>query len=76
MDSSRELDQGGLRMRVVVDKNLCEANALCVENAPDVFALDTNEELEVTAGQVPHDAEDRVRTSIAQCPRAALSERE
>lgn len=63
-------------MYVDADMNLCEANALCVENAPEVFSLDDNEELEIAAGPVPPGSENRVRDSIAQCPRAALSARE
>lgn len=57
-------------MKVDVDKDLCEINGICIGIAPDIFALDDNDELAV-ANPVDDRAGD-VREAIAQCPRAAL----
>lgn len=60
-------------MRVVVDSDRCEGNALCVRIAPAVFQLDDDEYATVVADPVPVDEEARVAQAIADCPRAALS---
>ncbi|MEV6610193.1 ferredoxin [Kutzneria sp. NPDC051319] len=59
-------------MAIEVDRNLCEANGLCVAAAPEVFTLDKDEELVI--GEVVADAElaERVRVAVASCPRNAL----
>ncbi|MGE2722494.1 ferredoxin [Mycolicibacterium celeriflavum] len=60
-------------MRVVVDRDRCEGNALCVKFAPDVFALDDDEYAVVTVDTVPAELEADAEKAIAECPRAALS---
>ncbi len=61
-------------MRVKVDLNLCEANAICCGLAPKVFELDDEDVLHVKVDEVPGELEDRVRMAIDRCPKAALSE--
>jgi len=58
-------------MRIAVDHDLCEANAVCVGLAPDVFSLDDNDLLHIA--DVPEGREDRVNKAVDRCPRAALS---
>lgn len=58
-------------MEVTVDRDICEANAVCVGLAPDVFSLDDNDQLTISA--VPSDREDRVRKAVDRCPRNALT---
>jgi ferredoxin len=60
-------------MRVVVDRDLCEANGVCAGLAPDVFDLDDEDYLHVAPGEVPAAAADAVRRAVASCPRLALS---
>ncbi|WP_216898176.1 ferredoxin [Nocardia alni] len=59
-------------MKIVVDFDQCEANGICVGYAPDVFELDDEDNLHVSADDVPADRLDDVRTAVAQCPKAAL----
>ncbi|WP_137723250.1 ferredoxin [Prescottella subtropica] len=61
-------------MEVRVDSDRCEANGVCVGIAPDIFELDDDEQLIITSAVVPADREADVRSAIAQCPRAALTE--
>jgi ferredoxin len=57
---------------IEVDRNLCEANGLCVAAAPEVFELDNDEELVIReAASDPGQAE-RIRVAVAGCPRNAL----
>ena len=61
-------------MEVRVDRDRCEANGVCVGIAPDIFDLDDDEQLIISASVPPADREADVRSAIAQCPRAALTE--
>ena len=40
-------------MRVVVDRDRCEGNAICVGIAPDLFELDDDEFAVVTVDEIP-----------------------
>lgn len=58
-------------MRVHVDLDRCEANALCVLAAPEVFELDENQQLHYEAApgeQLSLDVEDAARN----CPVRAI----
>ncbi|CAM5740373.1 ferredoxin [Mycolicibacterium aubagnense] len=59
-------------MRVEVDHDRCEGNAVCVGIAPDLFDLDDNDYAVVKADAVPADQEALAEQAIAECPRAAL----
>jgi ferredoxin len=59
-------------MRVTVDTELCEANAVCESLAPEVFSVDENDELMILAGEVPTELAGRVREAVALCPKMAL----
>ena len=63
-------------MRVEVDRDRCEGNAVCVGIAPDLFELDDEDYAVVKADPVPPDQEDLAEQSIAECPRAALIRRD
>ena len=59
-------------MRVEVDRDRCEGNAVCVGIAPELFDLDDEDYAVVLSDPVPDDQEDVAEQSIAECPRAAL----
>lgn len=63
-------------MRVEVDRDRCEGNAVCVGIAPDIFDLDDDDYAVVKADPVPDGQEDLAEQSIAECPRAALIRRD
>lgn len=60
-------------MRVSVDYDLCESNAVCVGMAPDVFELDDDDNLQILQAEVPAEREEEMRQVVASCPRSALS---
>ena len=62
-------------MRVVVDRDRCEGNAVCVKIAPELFILDDDEYAIVTADPIPVEQQTLAEQAIAECPRAALSQR-
>jgi ferredoxin len=63
-------------MRVVVDRDRCEGNAIRVKIAPEVFTLDDDEYAMVTADPIPVEQETHAEHAIAECPRAALSRKD
>ncbi len=63
-------------MRVVVDRDRCEGNAVCVGIAPDLFVLDEDDYVMVTKDPIPADQEALAEQAIAECPRAALSRKD
>ncbi|GAB2860497.1 ferredoxin [Nocardioides pacificus] len=60
-------------MRVKVDFDLCESNALCEGLAPEVFELDDDDYLVVKTDEPAAEHHDAVRRAAAACPRAAIS---
>jgi ferredoxin len=59
-------------MEVSVDRDLCEANAVCCGLAPAVFDLDDDEQLVIAAPIAPAQ-EDNVRKAVERCPKNALA---
>jgi ferredoxin len=59
-------------VRVEVDRDRCEGNAVCLGIAPDLFDLDDEDYAVVKADPVPSDQEELADQAIAECPRAAL----
>jgi ferredoxin len=60
-------------MELRVDRNLCEANAVCCGLAPDVFELDDDEQLIIKAPHPPLEDLERVEFAVSRCPKNALS---
>lgn len=60
-------------MKIVVDRDRCEANGVCVRAAPAVFRLDDADQLHVLAEEVPPEQLAQVEKAVRTCPKAALS---
>ena len=60
-------------MRITVDFDLCESNALCEALAPDVFELDDDDFLQLRAEETSPENLEAVKRAVAACPRAAIS---
>jgi len=60
-------------MEVQVDRDLCEANAVCQGLAPDVFQVDDDEQLQILQPNPPEDRLERVALAVARCPKNALT---
>lgn len=59
-------------MELTVDRDLCEANAVCCGIAPEVFELDDDEELVIKVPSPGPDQLALVRKAVDRCPRNAL----
>ncbi|MCX6401303.1 MAG: ferredoxin [Propionibacteriales bacterium] len=60
-------------MKIKVDFDLCESNALCEAMAPEVFELDDDDFLQMHTEQTTDENIANVRRAVAACPRAAIS---
>lgn len=59
-------------MRVTVDHDVCEANAVCAGLVPQVFDVDDEDVLHIRVEEVPAHLADAVRRAVASCPKTAL----
>lgn len=59
-------------MRVEVDRDACEANAVCAGLVPEVFEVDDDDRLHIQVAEVPSGLADAVRHAVRSCPKAAL----
>ena len=60
-------------MKVVVDFDLCESNAICMAIAPDVFEVRDDDFLYVLNENPSADQEAKVREAAERCPKQAIS---
>jgi ferredoxin len=60
-------------MRVVVDYDLCESNAICMSVAPEVFEVDDDDNLNLLEEEPPEELRPKVEEAVRRCPKQALS---
>jgi ferredoxin len=59
-------------VRVEVDRDACEANAVCAGLVPEVFEVDDEDVLHIQVAEVPPGLAESVRHAVLSCPKAAL----
>ena len=59
-------------MKVVVDYDLCEANALCMDCCPEVFRVEEDDTLTVLMDDIPENLRKKLEESVRLCPRQAI----
>lgn len=59
-------------MRIKVDYDLCEANALCMKACPEVFSVDDDDNLNLTTEEPEEPLRAKVEEAVRLCPRQAL----
>ena len=60
-------------MRVVVDFDLCESNALCMGIAPEVFEVRDDDFLYVLDEHPPEELREKIIMAVRTCPKNAIS---
>ena len=60
-------------MKIQVDYDLCEANARCMEAAPEVFKVDDEDNLHILIESPGEDRRKEVEEAVRLCPRQALA---
>jgi ferredoxin len=59
-------------MKVVVDFDLCESNALCMAAAPEVFEVRDDDFLYVLQEHPPESLRSKVEVAVRNCPKQAI----
>lgn len=59
-------------MRVVVDYDLCESNAVCEGLAPEVFEVGEDDNLYLLQEEPPEELRADVEAAVDRCPKQAL----
>ena len=57
---------------IVVDRDECEANAVCESILPEIFSVDENDELQISNTHPPAELLDKVQEAVDMCPKRAL----
>ena len=60
-------------MRVVVNFDVCESNALCMGVAPEVFEVRDDDFLYVLLEEPPEELRPKVEEAVRLCPKQAIS---
>lgn len=60
-------------IKIKVDYDLCEANAICQKSAPALFLVDDKDKLHVLQETVPADQLEAAKAAVRRCPRRALA---
>lgn len=60
-------------MKVVVDFDLCESNAVCMDVCPEVFKVDDDDKLQILIEEPPARLRAQVEEAVRLCPRQAIS---
>lgn len=60
-------------MKVVVDYDLCESNAVCMGIAPEVFEVRDDDYLYLLDETPPEELRSKVEEAVRRCPKAAIS---
>ncbi|MCF7551492.1 ferredoxin [Pseudonocardia sp. WMMC193] len=63
-------------MKVTVDFDLCESNALCMAAAPEVFEVREDDFLYVLDENPPESLRAKVEEAVRACPKAAITLRD
>jgi ferredoxin len=62
-----------MTMKIKVDFDLCESNALCEAIAPENFEVDDDDFLQILDDEVTDENRERIERAVASCPKSAIS---
>ena len=60
-------------MKIVVDYDLCEANAVCMGVAPEIFRVEEDDTLTVLMENPTPDLRSKAEEAVRLCPKQAIS---
>jgi len=62
-----------MSFKVVVDYDLCESNAICMQIAPEVFEVRDDDFLYLLTDTPDEEQRAKVQESVQRCPKQAIS---
>lgn len=60
-------------MKIKIDYDLCEGNAVCMKVAPEVFLVDDSDQARLIDPDPREELRPKVEAAIRRCPRQAIS---
>jgi ferredoxin len=60
-------------MKIRIDYDLCEGNAVCMKVAPEVFKVGDDDRAQLLMKEPGEDLRAKVEAAVRRCPRQALS---
>jgi ferredoxin len=60
-------------MKIRIDYDLCEGNAVCMKLAPEVFVVGDDDRAHLINDNPGEDLRTKVEAAVSRCPRQALS---
>lgn len=60
-------------MKIAIDYDLCEGNAVCMKVAPEVFIVGDDDRAQLVNPNPGEDLRAKVEAAVRRCPRQALS---
>jgi ferredoxin len=60
-------------MRIRVDDELCEGNAICQKVAPEVFVVGDDDRAHLLIAQPGPELREKIEQAVRRCPRQALA---
>jgi ferredoxin len=60
-------------MKIVVDFDRCEGNAVCMKVCPEVFEVDEDDRVRLLIKDPSEDLRSKVEAAVRRCPRQALA---
>jgi ferredoxin len=59
-------------MKIVVNRLLCEGNGVCAEKAPELLAMDENDEVHILKESFGEELRAKADAAVRICPKHAL----
>lgn len=60
-------------MKIVIDYDLCEANAICMGIEPTVFEVRDDDNLYILQEEPSEDLRPKMEEAVRRCPKQAIS---
>ena len=60
-------------MKIVIDYDRCESNAICMQVCPEVFEVRADDNLYLTTETPDESLRAKVQESVRRCPRQAIA---
>ena len=71
--SSKIAGKPGGAMKIIVDYDRCEANAICMKVCPEVFEVRDDDNLYLSTETPDESLRAKVMEAVRRCPRQAIS---
>ena len=60
-------------MRIAVDRDLCEGNAVCMKVCPEVFVVGDDDQAQLLIAEPGEEYREPIEAAVRRCPRQALA---